>query len=38
MLKEEAVKLDAFVAAIARRVADADSRPHWLPDSIFHKD
>jgi len=38
MLKEEAVKLDAFVAAIARRVADADNRPHWLAGSIFRKD
>jgi len=38
LLKEEAVKLDDFVAAIARRVADADSRPAWLPGSIFRKD
>jgi len=38
ILKEEAVKLNAFVAAIAGRVADADGRPHWLPDSIFRKD
>ncbi|HET7086719.1 MAG TPA: M28 family metallopeptidase [Rhizomicrobium sp.] len=38
MLKEEAVKLDGFVAAIARRVADAPQRPHWLPTSPFRKD
>jgi Zn-dependent M28 family amino/carboxypeptidase len=38
MLKEEAVKLNAFVAALAARVADAGSRPAWRPDSIFRKD
>jgi Zn-dependent M28 family amino/carboxypeptidase len=38
MLKEEAVKLDAFVAAIAKRVADVDDRPRWLAGSIFRKD
>ncbi|HKB96643.1 MAG TPA: hypothetical protein VKB94_07305, partial [Rhizomicrobium sp.] len=38
ILKEEAVKLDAFVAALVKRVADADARPHWLPGSIFRKD
>jgi hypothetical protein len=37
LLKEEAVKLDDFVAALARRVADADRRPEWLADSIFRK-
>jgi Zn-dependent M28 family amino/carboxypeptidase len=37
VMKDEAVKLDAFVAALARRVADADTRPQWLPDSIFRK-
>ena len=37
MLKEEAMKLDAFVAALAKRIADADARPNWLPDSIFRK-
>jgi Zn-dependent M28 family amino/carboxypeptidase len=35
ILKEEAVRLDAFVAALALRVADADARPEWLPTSIF---
>jgi Zn-dependent M28 family amino/carboxypeptidase len=38
VMKEEAVKLDAFVAALTRRVADAEARPHWLPGSIFNKD
>jgi Zn-dependent M28 family amino/carboxypeptidase len=38
ILNEEAVKLDAFVTALARRVADADNRPHWLAGSIFRKD
>ena len=38
MLKEEAVKLNGFVTALARRVADADARPQWLADSIFRKD
>ncbi len=35
VLKEEAVKLDAYVAAIAARVANADARPAWLPTSVF---
>jgi hypothetical protein len=35
VLKEEAVKLDDFVAALTLRVADADARPAWLPTSIF---
>ena len=38
LLKEEAAKLDDFVAALARRVADSDQRPRWLPNSIFRKD
>ena len=38
VMKEEAVKLDAFVAALARRVADADSRPQWLTGSVFKPD
>jgi Peptidase family M28 len=37
VMKEEAVKLDDFVAALARRVADADDRPTWLADSVFRK-
>lgn len=35
ILKEDAVKLDAYTAALALRVANADARPQWLPDSIF---
>ena len=35
VLKEEAVKLDDFVAALTARVANAESRPQWLPTSIF---
>jgi Zn-dependent M28 family amino/carboxypeptidase len=35
IFKEDAVKLDAYTAAIAVRVADATARPEWLPDSIF---
>ena len=38
VMKEEAVKLDAYVAALARRVADADSRPQWLTTSVFKPD
>ncbi len=35
ILKEEAVKLDDYVAALALRVANADTRPEWLPNSVF---
>jgi Peptidase family M28 len=35
VMPEEAVKLDAYVAALAQRVANADERPQWLPDSAF---
>ncbi len=35
ILKEEAVKLDIYAAAIALRVANAEPRPTWLADSIF---
>jgi hypothetical protein len=35
VMKEEAVKLDAYVAALAARVADEDARPEWLPTSAF---
>jgi hypothetical protein len=35
VLKEEAARLDAYVAALALRVADADSRPEWLATSVF---
>ena len=37
ILKEEAVKLDAFVTALAVRVANADARPAWSHGSIFGK-
>jgi Zn-dependent M28 family amino/carboxypeptidase len=33
--KEEAVKLDAFMAGVALRLANADTRPQFLPTSIF---
>jgi Zn-dependent M28 family amino/carboxypeptidase len=32
---EEAAKLDAYVAALTLKVANADARPDWLPTSIF---
>ena len=38
ILKDEAVKLDAFVAALTTRVANASARPQFLPSSIFRKD
>lgn len=37
IMKEEAVKLDAYVAALTARVANEDKRPEWLPGSIFAK-
>jgi hypothetical protein len=37
VLKEEAVKLDDFVARLAAQVANADARPAWLPGSVFRK-
>ncbi|HEY2685612.1 MAG TPA: M28 family metallopeptidase [Steroidobacteraceae bacterium] len=33
--KEDAVKLDAFVAALALRIANEDKRPSWLDSSVF---
>ena len=35
VMKDEAVKLDDFVAALTLRVANADTRPQWLPESVF---
>jgi len=35
VMKEEAIKLDAYVAALTLRVADEDARPAWLPSSAF---
>jgi len=37
MMREEAVKLDDFVAALAAQVADAPERPAWLAGSVFSK-
>jgi hypothetical protein len=37
MMKDEALKLDDFVAALAVHVANTESRPTWLPDSVFRK-
>lgn len=36
VMKDEAVKLDAYVAALAARVANNDARPEWLPGSVFN--
>lgn len=33
--RDDAARLDAYVAALARRVANANDRPDWLPTSIF---
>jgi Zn-dependent M28 family amino/carboxypeptidase len=38
IFKEEAVKLDAYTAAIALHVANANTRPTWLPNSIFARE
>ena len=35
VFKDEAVKLDAYVAALLLEVADAQQRPQWLPTSVF---
>ncbi|MFM9936053.1 MAG: M28 family metallopeptidase [Novosphingobium sp.] len=35
VLKDEAVKLDRYIAAIARLVANAAPRPVWLDTSVF---
>jgi Zn-dependent M28 family amino/carboxypeptidase len=35
--KADAAKLNALVAAVTQRVADANGRPRWLPGSIFGK-
>jgi Zn-dependent M28 family amino/carboxypeptidase len=37
VLKEEAIKLDAYVAALVLSIADTDTRPDWLPTSIFRR-
>jgi Zn-dependent M28 family amino/carboxypeptidase len=33
--KEDAVKLDAYVAALAARIANESQRPAWLDSSVF---
>jgi hypothetical protein len=38
VMKEEAVRLDGYVAALALRIGNADSRPQWLPTSVFKPD
>jgi Zn-dependent M28 family amino/carboxypeptidase len=35
VMPEEAAKLDAYVAALVLRVANAPARPAWLPTSVF---
>jgi Zn-dependent M28 family amino/carboxypeptidase len=35
VLADEAIRLDDYVAAIARDVADDPAKPHWLPTSAF---
>lgn len=37
VLQDEAIKLDDYVAGIARDVADAPARPSWLPTSPFRR-
>ena len=37
IFKEDAAKLDAYVAALAVRIANAGARPEWLPSSIFRR-
>jgi Zn-dependent M28 family amino/carboxypeptidase len=37
ILREEAIKLDDYVAAIARMVADDPVRPTWLDSSVFKR-
>jgi hypothetical protein len=38
IFKEDAAKLDAYVAALTVRIANADARPAWLPSSIFRRE
>ena len=37
VLKEEAIKLDDYVAALARAIADDPARPTWLETSVFRR-
>lgn len=38
VMKEEAAKFDAYVTALALRVANAKERAEWLPTSVFRRD
>ena len=35
IFREDAIKLDTYVAALAARIANADQRPSWLDGSVF---
>jgi hypothetical protein len=37
VMKGEAVKMNAYVTAVTRRVADAEARPSWNADSFFRR-
>jgi len=37
VLRDEAVKLDDYVAAVARTIANDPARPHWLDSSVFKR-
>ena len=36
VMREEAVKLDDFVADVVLRVANGDTRPAWMAESVFN--
>jgi hypothetical protein len=38
IFKEDAARLDAYVAALTARIANADARPAWLPSSVFRRE
>jgi hypothetical protein len=38
IFKEDAARLDAYVAALTARIANADARPAWLPGSVFRRE
>lgn len=37
VMREDSVRLDDFIAALALRIADADTRPAWNADSFFRR-
>ncbi len=37
VMKDQAIRLDDYVAGIALTVANASRRPHWLETSVFRK-